>query len=111
MLGMVFYAGLSFGTYETLRDSSLKRESDYFLGVRYKRHTEKGSVTEWYVNSCCGMIAGLTSQFVCFPIDTAKRRMQNAHLIKSQAALKNPVSIIATWKDLWRRGGYRMIYK
>lgn len=109
---MVFYAGLSFGTYETFREKVLNSKQEHYLGIPLKRQcADNGVVTEWYVNSVIGMTAGLLAQFVCFPIDTAKRRMQNANLIKTQAQLKDRLSIIATWKDLWRRGGIRLVYK
>ena len=111
LVGMVFYAGISFGTFETLKETVLNYHKDDILGIKIKHNSEKGVMTEWYVNSMCGMTAGLLSQFVCFPIDTAKRRMQNANLIKTQAALKDRHSVMATWKDLWKRGGIRLVYK
>lgn len=111
LAGMVFYAGISFGTYETLKESVVNSKQTDFCGIKIKHNTSNGVITEWYVNSVCGMTAGLLSQFICFPIDTAKRRMQNANLIKSQAALKDRLSVIATWKDLWKRGGIRLVYK
>jgi len=116
LFGMIFYGGISFGTYETLHDWALNSKSDWLdLGVAkipIKKPNERGDVlTEWYVNSVFGMTAGLFSQFVCFPIDTAKRRMQNASLIETQRALSDRLSMIATWKDLWKRGGLRLIYR
>ena len=113
---MIFYGGISFGTYETLHDWALNSKSDAIdlkvLKIPIKSPNENGDIlTEWYVNSVFGMAAGLFSQFVCFPIDTAKRRMQNASLIKTQAALSDRLSMIATWQDLWKRGGLRLVYR
>lgn len=110
--GMIPYAGISFGTYESLREKVLSYPEERFYGLKLRRETPEGKiVSNWYMNSLCGIAAGLLSQFVCFPIDTAKRRMQNANLIESQAALKNKLSILDTWKDLWQRGGFRLIYR
>lgn len=110
--GMIPYAGISFGTYESLREMVLSYPNDTYYGLTLRRTTPDGKVvSNWYMNSLCGVVAGLLSQFVCFPIDTAKRRMQNAKLIKSQAALKNQLSILDTWKDLFNRGGMRLIYR
>jgi len=116
LFGMIFYGGISFGTYETLHDWALNSKSDAIdlkvLKIPIKSPNENGDIlTEWYVNSVFGMAAGLFSQFVCFPIDTAKRRMQNASLIKTQAALSDRLSMIATWQDLWKRGGLRLVYR
>jgi len=114
LFGMIFYAGLSFGTYDTLRDKVLSLERDELFSISIKRPcAEKDGkmVTEWYVNSLCGMTAGLTAQFISFPMDSAKRRMQNAQLIHTQKALKDRLSMLATWKDLYARGGVRLIYK
>merc|ERR1712037_464378 len=106
------YAGISFGTYESLREMVLSYPEETLYGLTLRRTTPDGKiVSNWYMNSLCGVAAGLLSQFVCFPIDTAKRRMQNAKLIKSQAALKNSLSILDTWMDLWQRGGVRLIYR
>ena len=110
--GMIPYAGISFGTYESLREMVLSSPDETLYGLTLRRTTPDGKVvSNWYMNSLCGIAAGLLSQFVCFPIDTAKRRMQNAKLIKSQAALKNSLSILDTWRDLWQRGGVRLIYR
>jgi len=110
--GMIPYAGISFGTYESLREMVLSYPEETLYGLTLRRTTPDGKiVSNWYMNSLCGVAAGLLSQFVCFPIDTAKRRMQNAKLIKSQAALKNSLSILDTWMDLWQRGGVRLIYR
>jgi len=110
--GMIPYAGISFGTYESLRGIVLSHPEETLYGLTLRRTTADGKVvSNWYMNSFCGVAAGLLSQFVCFPIDTAKRRMQNAKLIKSQAALKNSLSILDTWMDLWQRGGVRLIYR
>lgn len=99
LIGMVFYAGLSFGTYETLREKALEG-SDKFLIFELKN--ENGELY-YLTNLFMGSAAALISQLLVFPIDTARRRMQNAQLITTQNNLKDKMSVYLTLRDLWRR--------
>ena len=50
-----------------------------------------------------GATAAVISQLFVFPIDTARRRMQNAQLITTQNNLKDKMSVYQTLRDLWKR--------
>ena len=50
-----------------------------------------------------GTTAALFAQLVVYPIDMARRRMQNAQLVKTQNNLKDRFSVFETLRDLWRR--------
>merc|ERR1712196_530592 len=103
LIGMVPYAGLSFGTFETISELALR--SDHPLIVDKDSTGQK--TLNWYVYSTAGGAAGIISQLIVFPIDTARRRMQNAQLVKSQNSLKDKFSVFATLRDLWCRSPNR----
>lgn len=98
LFGMIFYAGLSFGTFETLREKAQTHDHISFIPLK----NERGDIY-YSVNFVMGATAAVISQLFVFPIDTARRRMQNAHLITTQNNLKDKMSVYQTLRDLWKR--------
>lgn len=98
LVGMIFYAGLSFGTFETLREKAQARDHISFIPIK----NERGEIN-YFVNLVMGATAAVISQLFVFPIDTARRRMQNAQLITTQNNLKDKMSVYQTLRDLWKR--------
>ena len=112
---MIFYAGLSFGTFETLREKAQTHDHISFIPLKNERGDIYYSVnlvmgkfrgvlivaTNSYL--VLGATAAVISQLFVFPIDTARRRMQNAHLITTQNNLKDKMSVYQTLRDLWKR--------
>jgi solute carrier family 25 protein 16 len=99
LIGMPFYAGISFGTFESLKESAMEKD-ERFYGFEIKDENGQLHTT---VNFALGATSATVSQFIIFPVDTARRRMQNASLIASQNSLKDKMSIWLTLKDLWKR--------
>lgn len=99
LIGMVFYAGVSFGTYETLKERALLIDQGRLF---FNHKDDDGSLLK-VSNFTIGAITGVISQCLVFPVDTARRRMQNAQLIPSQNRLNNQMSVRETLLDLWRR--------
>jgi len=102
LIGMVPYAGISFGTFETLKEMALKLNHPlmcYTIEYNGKEMTK----LNWYVHSGAGTTAAVFAQLIVYPIDMARRRMQNAQLVKTQNNLKDRFSVFETLRDLWRR--------
>jgi len=106
LIGMVPYAGISFGTFETLKEMALKMDHP---DVSYTIAYEGGETRKlrWYVHSAAGSSAAIFGQLVVYPIDMARRRMQNAQLVHTQSLLKDRFSVTETLADLWRRSPSR----
>ena len=51
LVGMVFYAGLSFGTFETLREKAQARDHISFIPIK----NERGEIN-YFVNMCMGKL-------------------------------------------------------
>lgn len=98
IIGMVFYAGINFGTFESFKE--IAKEKETFCGHIVK--DENGEL-KWIINFVLGGTTATLSQFIIFPLDSARRRMQNAQLIASQKSLKDSMSVWLTLKDLWKR--------
>ena len=71
LLGILPYAGLSFGTFETLKVALIRRTAP---DGRVARGQENAlSIPE---RLACGAISGLVAQTATYPLDTVRRRMQ-----------------------------------
>lgn len=65
VIGVVPYAGLNFGVYETLKAMTLE-----YYGLKDERELSVGT------RLACGALAGTTGQTVAYPFDVARRRLQ-----------------------------------
>ena len=103
ILGMVFYAGFSFGIYDYLKHAML--EYEYFQGSS-DQHLSTVS------NLVCGGLAGTISQTIAYPLDVVRRRMQLEHRPKGpdQSAFKYN-GIAQTLRLLYAENGVRTLWR
>lgn len=82
ILGIVPYAGVSFFTYDTLKNTWLQHKANKLLhNTNHTQHNNNNhnnikpelGVIERFI---CGATAGLTAQTASYPLDTVRRRMQ-----------------------------------
>ncbi|KAK4315646.1 hypothetical protein Pmani_013137 [Petrolisthes manimaculis] len=90
LLGVIPYAGTSFGIYETLK-------------TNYKAHTgrDKPNPLE---RMLFGAVAGLVGQSFSYPLDIVRRRMQTASVTGNGNSYK---TIIGTLRKVYREEGVR----
>ena len=98
IIGMVPYAGVSFYTFNTLKETLLA----IFPGSLARRDANDTLVLKTWVNLLTGGFAGALSQTVSFPMDVARRRMQLAHVLKNPEAYK---SCWSTLKYVYQKEG------
>jgi solute carrier family 25 protein 42 len=112
LLGILPYAGISFATFETLKQT-----------VR----DETGSEPTTLVRLLCGGVAGLAGQAFTYPLDIVRRRMQtegftplhaHAQTAEGGTAATNPnwqhlkrAGMVETLKRIYRREGVRGFFK
>ncbi|CAH0730825.1 unnamed protein product, partial [Brenthis ino] len=89
VLGVIPYAGVSFFTYDSLRNL-------------YREHT--GSEPHGATNMVCGGAAGALAQTASYPLDIVRRRMQTA----PRAACP---TIVATLRAVYVNEGWRGFFK
>uniref|UniRef100_A0A7S3LMH3 Mitochondrial carrier protein n=1 Tax=Aplanochytrium stocchinoi TaxID=215587 RepID=A0A7S3LMH3_9STRA len=79
LIGMVPYAGLAFGTFETLKVFTLQH-----YGTEKLDHVQRVAY---------GALSGLLAQTVTYPLDTVRRRMQTegAHSLSVNMDVSKPV--------------------
>jgi len=89
LLGIVPYSGITWMTYETLKEyADLMPDSMQRAGVTNK--------------VACGMVAGLVGQSVTYPLDVVRRRMQ------VQASEEGLVVVV---RDIMKRGGWKAFFR
>ena len=79
IIGMIPYAGVSFYTFNALKDLLIKTSPQTF--ARQDINEPNVFVLKTWASLCCGGFAGAISQTVSFPFDVARRRMQLANLL------------------------------
>ena len=92
LVGVVPYAGISFGTFETLKALTLSQQG-------------KISVTNTLTY---GAIAGLVAQTTTYPLDTIRRRMQADGVVEEP---NKYTSIRKTVKEILKAEGKRGFFK
>lgn len=96
MIGIVPYAGINFGTYETLKFYSKKfNKNEEFL------FTNK---------MICGAIAGAIGQTVTYPIDVLRRRVQTCGFAEGVEPLKSN-SVIRSMIHIVKNEGFKALFK
>uniref|UniRef100_A0A0G4HIR1 Mitochondrial carrier protein n=1 Tax=Chromera velia CCMP2878 TaxID=1169474 RepID=A0A0G4HIR1_9ALVE len=92
--GIFPYAGISFFTFETL-----KEWAEHFYG-KNSNSKEGGKVhLSPYVHMMCGGVAGLVSQTATYPIDTIRKRMQTSTFLAAYAEAESKFLHEAHQKD------------
>eukprot|EP00924_Labyrinthula_sp_SR-Ha-C_P016810 snap_masked-scaffold_6-processed-gene-15.57-mRNA-1 protein AED:0.02 eAED:0.02 QI:0/-1/0/1/-1/1/1/0/366 len=102
LVGMVPYAGTAFGTFETLKSMSLKRNN-------------KTELDHWE-RVLFGASAGWLAQTITYPLDVVRRRMQTegadvADLSKCRHMQRRYTGILSTLKLVFFEEGYRGLFK
>nr|XP_002130726.3 graves disease carrier protein [Ciona intestinalis] len=107
VIGMVPYAGVSFYTFDSLKELCIKHYPDILS--RPDNFSPETRVLKPWVSLLCGGFAGAISQTVSFPLDVARRRMQLAHVLPDSHKFKGIWSTLATvyQENGVRRGLYR----
>eukprot|EP00045_Choanoeca_perplexa_P003567 m.31972 g.31972 ORF g.31972 m.31972 type:complete len:310 (+) comp12114_c0_seq1:165-1094(+) len=100
ILGMVFYAGFSFGIYDYIKHTML--EFQHFQG-QSEHHL--GTIS----NLVCGGLAGTISQTIAYPLDVVRRRMQLEHRPIGGAYKYN--GIVHTLRLLYAENGARTLWR
>ncbi|CAH0404206.1 unnamed protein product [Chilo suppressalis] len=94
VLGVIPYAGVSFFTYDTLKQL-------YYQKMEGKHNA--------LVNMCCGGAAGAVAQTASYPLDIVRRRMQTA---RPDAAGRYACGTIpGTVRHVYRSEGWRGFFK
>ncbi|CBZ53637.1 hypothetical protein NCLIV_034240 [Neospora caninum Liverpool] len=98
-LGIVPYAGISFCTFESLKEECRAQ------GI---------SVTPM-VNALCGGVAGVAGQTATYPLDTVRKFMQSSSFLyrfqeTGHTGSAAPPSLVEAFKFLYRRAGWRGLY-
>jgi solute carrier family 25 protein 16 len=101
ILGMVFYAGFSFGIYDYIKHTMLEYSS--FQGSS-DQHLNTVS------NLVCGGLAGTISQTIAYPLDVVRRRMQLEHRPKGPEGYKYR-GIAHTLRLLYAENGVRTLWR
>eukprot|EP00730_Choanoeca_flexa_P011213 TRINITY_DN24055_c0_g1_i1.p1 TRINITY_DN24055_c0_g1~~TRINITY_DN24055_c0_g1_i1.p1 ORF type:complete len:313 (+),score=35.68 TRINITY_DN24055_c0_g1_i1:150-1088(+) len=103
LVGMIFYAGVSFGVYDYIKHTML--EFSVFQGDS-EHHLNTVS------NLLCGGLAGTISQTVAYPLDVVRRRMQLERLPKgSDSTLRKYRGIGQTMRLLYAENGLRTLFR
>lgn len=98
LIGMVPYAGIAFGTFESLKVMKLKSNNSSEL-----KHHERA------IN---GSISGLIAQTLTYPLDIVRRRMQTDGAHENSLVLSRKyTSVVETIKFVYKTEGYRGLYK
>ena len=79
VIGMIPYAGVSFYTFNTLKDVLIKVFPEQC--ARPDSNYPDILVLKLWISLACGSFAGAISQTVSFPLDVARRRMQLAKML------------------------------
>ncbi|XP_067673801.1 solute carrier family 25 member 16-like [Haliotis asinina] len=108
ILGMAPYAGLSFYSFETLKNLCLDRFPD-LLGSPCPQNTG-GLVLTIPAKLICGGLAGAISQTVAYPLDVVRRRLQVSIMLpdshKYNSGWPNTLYIVYKENGIWH-GLYR----
>lgn len=100
VLGMIPYAGVSFYTFNTLKDLCITVFPDYC--ARPDTNAPDVLVLKLWISLACGSFAGAISQTVSFPLDVARRRMQLAKMLPDAHKF---TSISSTLRNVYRDNG------
>ncbi|EDQ88927.1 uncharacterized protein MONBRDRAFT_32514 [Monosiga brevicollis MX1] len=100
-VGMLFYAGVSFGIYDFIKHS--------MLAVPQFQSTSGPEHLNTLANLICGGTAGLISQTIAYPFDVVRRRMQ----IEQRQAGQNYQfhGVFQSMRLLYSQGGLRMLFR
>lgn len=96
LLGIVPYAGVSFFTFETLKET-----------LRRARHEDHLTAPE---RLFCGACAGLAGQVSTYPLDVVRRRMQTDGFLGSEPGVVAPRryrGVLDTLRQVYRNEGLR----
>ncbi|XP_071107675.1 solute carrier family 25 member 16-like isoform X1 [Haliotis cracherodii] len=108
VLGMAPYAGLSFYSFETLKNFFLDKFPDH-LGSPCPENTG-GLVLTLPAKLICGGLAGAVSQTVAYPLDVVRRRLQVSIMLpdshKYNSGWPNTLYIVYKENGIWH-GLYR----
>uniref|UniRef100_H2Y4Y6 Uncharacterized protein n=1 Tax=Ciona savignyi TaxID=51511 RepID=H2Y4Y6_CIOSA len=94
VIGMVPYAGVSFYTFDSLKELCIKHYPE--LLARPDNFSPETLVLKTWVSLLCGGFAGAISQTVSFPLDVARRRMQLANVLPDSHKFQGISSTLAT---------------
>eukprot|EP01006_Ploeotia_vitrea_P020631 TRINITY_DN52929_c0_g1_i1.p1 TRINITY_DN52929_c0_g1~~TRINITY_DN52929_c0_g1_i1.p1 ORF type:complete len:311 (-),score=6.97 TRINITY_DN52929_c0_g1_i1:155-1087(-) len=101
LFGVIPYAGLSFGTFETCKAK-----------MKQRLNTEKLSPVQ---HMLCGATAGVVSQTLTYPIDTLRKRLQTdvllVHLGERRARDYRGRGVFATAKGMLVTEGWRTFFR
>ncbi|XP_005094735.1 graves disease carrier protein [Aplysia californica] len=104
-LGMAPYAGLSFSSFEMLKNLALDVFPD-LLGKPCPQNTG-GLVLILPAKLICGGLAGAIAQTISYPLDVVRRRMQLSGMISKdqQTYLAYPRSWLEVLREVYRENG------
>lgn len=109
LLGIIPYAAISFSTFETLKQKSLRRKYSSQTHIPSDMHylSKRESMI-------CGAVAGVASQTATYPLDTVRKFMQANPFLFSYGEEghyeKRQSSIISTVKHIYKSQGLRGYY-
>ncbi|KAF2842140.1 calcium dependent mitochondrial carrier protein-like protein [Patellaria atrata CBS 101060] len=104
------FAGNGLNVVKVMPESAVKfgsYEAAKRLAARIEGHSDPKQIHSWS-KFICGGTSGMVSQFVVYPLDTLKFRMQ-CETVKG--GLHGNRLIIATAKKMWTKDGFRSFYR
>ena len=99
LVGIFFYAGSSFYTFESVKKYLISTNSPLLTTT-----TSTAVSLRVLPKFCCGMLAGLAGQTVAYPFDVVRRRIQLKNVSHS---LSSYSSLIPSIMRVWRQEGLR----